>query len=225
MPTSGTINSTLNARQVIDTAAEMIGVKSLGDDLSDDEADLGLKHLNWMLKSWQADGLTNGWRVEEVTLTWPADTATVTLDTNYLALDDVRRQASAVDTPLTAYTLAEYAEIPNKTSGGAPLIYSVRKTISTLAVSLWPVPTADTTIIANASRVIEDVTALTQNIDVPQEWLETVFTCLAARLVRPFRVHLSDPAGAQIITQAAETMYARLKDFDQEGGSVFLQPY
>lgn len=222
MATSGTISSTLTALEIITTAAELIGATPVGDELPAEQSALGLKHLNWMLKTWQADGACNQWRLEEVSIAWPAATATVTLDTNYLDLMNTRRRISGIDTPLTRYSISDYADMPNKTQAGTPVSYMIRKTASTLSVSLWPVPTAITTIMADAARVIEDVTALTQTLDVPQEWLETVFTCLAARLTRPFRTHVSDPVLAQRIEQDAASMYARMKAFDDEDGSVFF---
>lgn len=223
MATSGTINSTMNAREIIETSLEMLGTLPIGDAADADMITLGIKHLNWMLKTWQADGV-NQFRVEEVSITWPADTATATLDTNYLDFVDARRRASSIDTPLTRISIGEYAEISNKTQSGTPTTYRVRKTISTLEIAIWPVPSADTTILGDGVRVIEDVTAATQNVDVPQEWLETIFVCLAARLSRPLRVHLSDPVLAGIIQQDATDRYARLRNFDQEETSVFLQP-
>lgn len=224
MATSGTINSTLTAREIIDTAAELIGAVSIGDTLPAEHAALGLKHLNWMLKTWQADGLCNQWRVEEVSISWPADTATVTLDTNYLDLMDVRRRISGIDTSLCRLSLSQYADLPNKATSGTPNSYTIRKTVSTLSMSIWPVPTAITTIMSDAARVIEDVTELSQNVDLPQEWLETVYVCLAARLTKPFRTHVSDPVLAQTVVQDAASMYARMKGFDDEAASVFFSP-
>jgi hypothetical protein len=222
MATSGVITGTLTVREVVSTALELMGALSIGETPPAEEAALGLKHLNWMLKSWQADGLTNGWRVQEINWTHTAATATVTLDTNYLDVMDARRRVSSVDTPLQRLSIQEYAEISNKTLAGTPTCYMVRKTVASLAVTLWPVPSSNTTIYADGARVIEDVTALGETLDVPQEWLETVYTCLAARLILPLRKHISDPAGAADIKERAAGLYGRLKTFDDEGGSVMF---
>lgn len=224
MATSGVITGTLTVRQVVHAALEMIGVLPLGDTANSADATAAMTHLNWMLKSWQADGLTNGWRVQEITYTHTAATATVALNTNYLDLMDVRRRVSSVDTPLERLSVSQYAEIPNKTQAGTPTCYMIRKTLSTLNISLWPVPSSNTAIYADAARVIEDVTALTETLDVPQEWLETVYTCLAARLMLPFRTWITDPATASKIEERAGSLYARLKGFDDENASVFLMP-
>jgi hypothetical protein len=224
MATSGTIDGTLNAREIVLSALELLGVCALGDTPPAEESQLALKHLNWMLKTWQADPLVNGWRMQDVQIVWPADTATVTLDTNYLDLTNVRRQdASGFELPLMRYDPSEFAEIPSKTQAGAPLIYTLRKTLSTLTMTVWPIPTADTQIVTDGARVIEDVTDLSQTLDVPQEWLETVFTCLAARLALPLGVINASPATAAKVEERAADLYARLKGFDGESSSVFMR--
>jgi hypothetical protein len=224
MATSGTISSTLTVRQVITTSLENLGAIALGDTPEAEVSELGIKHLNWMLKTWQADGL-NQFRVEEVSITWPASTATATLDTNFLDFLNGRSRVSGVDQTMEQISISDYAEISNKsTTSSRPTQYRVRKTISTLEIALWPVPSVDITILGDGVRVIEDVTSLDETIDIPQEWLEAVFICLAARLARPLRTHISDPALAAAIQQDAATAYARLRSFDQEETSVFFSP-
>ncbi|RAK52130.1 hypothetical protein [Phenylobacterium deserti] len=223
MATSGTTSSTLTVREVIDLACEELGILAMGDTLDATVAERAMTRLNWMLKTWQADGLTNGWRIEDVSITWPADTATATLDTNYLDLENVRRSISGIETPLERFDADEYAQLPNKAATGVPNSYVVKKTRDTLSVSLWPVPTAETTILADGARIIEDVTDLGQNIDVPQEWLETVYMCLAARLITPFKSLMTDPASAKAVEERAATLYARLKTFGDESGSIYFQ--
>jgi len=222
MATSGVTTGTMTVGEVIGAAFDVLGLRAIGDDLPPEESAKGILHLNWMLKSWQADLPTVDWRIREVSWTHPTDTASVTLDPNYIGFFNIRRRVSNVDTPLQVLTADEYAAIPSKAITGTPTCIRLRKTISSYSATLWPVPNDDYTIYADAARVIEDVTALTQTLDVPQEWLETVFVCLAARLVAPFSVHITNPALAADIRGQAEAFYDRLKWSDTEVGSVFF---
>lgn len=224
MTTSGSISGTLTVREVVQTSLELIGAQAIGDDVDPNIAILAIRHLNWMLKTWQADGL-NQWRVEEVSITWPPFIATATLDTNYLDFLNGRSRVGGFDQTMEQISTSDYADITNKASvSSRPLQYRVRKTTTTLEIALWPVPSVETIILGDGVRVIEDVTDLSQTIDIPQEWLETVFVCLAARLARPLRIHLSDPSLAATIQQDAQNAYARLRSFDQETASLFLAP-
>jgi len=219
------ITSSMTAREIVTAAMRINGSIGLADTPTANEAALAITHLNWMLKTWQAYGLCNGWRVESIELSWLAATASATLNTNYLDLANVRyRSATDIDRDLTQISLAEYASLPNKAQVGPPTCYAIRKTQASIELNLWPVSAAVMTIAADASRVITDVTTLDQAVDVPQEWTETTFYCLAARLIAPFRVHISDPVGAQMTQQRAADLYAALKSFDDETASVFFMP-
>jgi hypothetical protein len=216
MALSGTITDSLNAREVVETACELIHVKQSGIELEAADAELGLKHLNWMLKTWQTKG--GLWLSEDVTITWPAETAEVTLDTNYLDLSNVFVRTSGVDRMLTPYSDTEYAEIPNKTAAGTPVAFNVQKTRTTLKVRLWLVPSAETTVYGDGRRVIQDVTDLSHDLDVPQEWTEAVFYGLAKRLARVFPG--VDPAVMRSVSDEADRLYDDLNAFDEESGSV-----
>lgn len=213
----------MTAREIVQTALELTGHCPPGEEPESEHAAWGLKHLNWQLKSWQTVGVCDGWRYEDLEITWPAATASGSLNTNYLDLDNLRIQDSdGIDTTLIRYSLQEYADIPDKTQAGTPTGYNIRKTRSTLALSLWPVPAAESTLIADASRVMQDVTDLSQDVDIPQEWTECAFYSLAARLAIPLKLHLSDPARYAEIKGRAGELFATLKSFDEETGSVFL---
>jgi len=217
MATSGVITGTMTPGEVIAAACDMLGLRQLGDQIDGNEAAVCLRHLTWMLKTWQVDLPAHGWRSVEVSWTHPAATASVTLSPKYMNVISARRRVSGIDTPLWPLSVDEYNERPNKSQAGTPTSYMVRKTLASLSVSVWPVPATDTTIYAEAARVIEDVTSLTQTLDVPQEWLETIYTCLAARIAAPLQVAISAD-----IQQQALNLYDRLKTFDGEGASIIM---
>lgn len=221
MTTSGVTTSSLTAREIVESACELIGVKDEGLSLGETDAAVGLKHLNWMLKGWQATG-RNLWLTADFTHTWPAATATVTLDPGYLRLENVFIRVSGVDRPLTMYSNSDYAALSNKSSAGTPIAYNVNRTVSTLQVRLWPVPTSDTALFADGVRIIEDVTSLNQTLDVPQEWTECVFYGLAKRLRHVFPG--VNPQLADEVAAEADRQFASLSSFDEEGASLFFGP-
>jgi hypothetical protein len=223
MATSGVITGLMTARDIVRAALEEIGVASVGVELSAADAAVALRSLNWMLKSWQADQV-NLWRHADVSITWPAATREVTLGTNYLDLVDVRVVLDGgTERLLTRWLDGEYLSLPNKDAAGSPVIYNINKTISSITLRLWMVPAAETTILAQGVRVVEDVTDLAQNLDLPQEWTECVYMSLAARLLRPFEVEASNPALAADVKANAASLYARLSSNDQPG-SYFMGP-
>lgn len=225
MALSGTIAESMTAQELVDTALEILGVTAIGDSSAAENGALGLKHLNWMLKTWQMAGVCDGWRREDIEIPWPADTATATLDINYLELDNLRtRDADDADFTLTPLSAQEYAEISDKFSPGTAVQYNIRKVRSTLALSLWPVPTEDTTLFADGARVMQDVTALTQDVDLPQEWTEAAFYALAARLILPMGIMSTDPGRAAEVKDRAASLYSQAKSFDEEAASFFFQP-
>jgi hypothetical protein len=225
MALSGAISSSLTARELITFALEQIGALPAGETANAEDAAKGLKDLNWMLKTWQADGVCDGWRVEDLEIAWTGAASSATLATNYLDLEDVReRDSDDVDRDLVRYSLREYAAIADKAQAGDPVAYAIRKTRTSLTVYLWPVPAANTTIVANASRVISDVTDLAHDVDIPQEWLETAVYALAARLTIPFGTWKRDATLASKVEERAQALYALMKSFDEETGSLFFAP-
>lgn len=218
------ITSTLNAGQVVTQAVTLIGAKDSRTTLASEDMDLGILQLNWMLKSWQADGM-NLWRQTQATATFPADTKTVTLSP--YEIDVPMAQIVVSDTYqrwLQRYEWGEYNVLPNKDARGQPTIFYINKQRTAVTMTVWPVPVQETVIRYTYARVIEDVTGPFDTIDVPQAWLETVYYCLADRLLDPFSVSETQPRVAQRITARAAELYQKLLDLDRPQ-SVFFMPW
>jgi len=223
MATSGTINETFTARDVITKAMKLITVLGGGETPNADDASDGLDQLQWMLKSWQADGC-NLWREEEETIVFPAATETVTLDPRVLDVQEARVEIDPTFQRILArWERGEYITLPNKMAPGQPTIFYFRRKRDTVTMTLWPVPTIETNIFCTTARVIEDVTDLDQTLDVPQEWSETVTYNLAARLLDSFGITETRPVLAASIASKAASLYDKLSGFDRPS-AVFLQP-
>lgn len=223
MAVSGTINSSLNVRDACYRALRIITAYGANDTPSAEDAQEAMEQLNWMLKSWQADGC-NLWREEEATITFPATVREVTLDPRVLDVQEARVQISEdYQRPLARWERGEYITLPNKDTAGSPTIFYFRKLRDEVKMFVWPVPTVDTDVFCTTARVTDDVTDLNQTIDIPQEWNETVYYNLASRLLDIFGIPETRPALAQRITARAEQLYEKLLMFDRPS-SVYLKP-
>ena len=221
MTTSGTIDSTLTVLEVGNAALELIGQLRPGKNMSDAQGLLAVRHLNMMLKSWQANGV-HLWREQDYTLTWPAATPDGTLNPEVIDVEDVRHfRSSTYELQLIRYERDEYNTLPNKTQAGDPVCYSVVKERAAYRLRLWPVPAAETTLKITCARKIEDVTATAETLDVPQEWLEAVTYNLADRLAQV--TGMTATPEAQDVKAKARDLYILLRDH-QRSGSVFMQP-
>lgn len=209
------ITSTLIASEVIAQAMTELGVLASGETPTGEETELGLRSLNFMLKSWQARGITS-WRDQTGTATITANNPTVTLSPYAIDVTEVRVvQAPGFERPLQRWEPAQYLQVPNKATPGYPTAYTVTKTKDSIALEFWPVPQANTAFNYSYARVSEDVTQAADEIDVPQEWLEAVYVGLAARLAQPFGVTRTDPATTQIIIQRALSLENELYNADR----------
>lgn len=231
MATSGQISETFTARTCIYQALQLITVYGGNQTPSADDANTGLFHLQWMLKDWQADGC-NLWRTEEETFTFVADQRTEIMDPRVMDVQELRvlipqdvtpPSENTYFRPLARWELGEYKSLPNPFVSGSPTIYYFDRKRDSTELTIWPVPNIETTLYGTVARVIEDVTDIDQNIDVPQEWCSTITYNLASRLLDPFGISDTRPALAQSVNARAAMLYEKLSNFDRPS-AVFFKP-
>lgn len=223
MTTSGVITSQMTVSDFVTAAMQELGVLSAGEEPSAEEMQLGIRSFNWMLKSWASKG-ANLWRETDGSVVWPANTATVTLSPYCIDVEDVRFvQSPTFERPLLRWEKGQYSVLPNKATPGNPSIYVVTKTASAIKMTLWPVPTAISTVKYTYVRVTEDVTDGSETVDLPQEWTEAGYLELAANLAQTFGVTRVDPATAQIVASRAQGLFQNLMDQDRPA-SIFMGP-
>lgn len=217
----GAISGLLTASEFVANAMKKLGVLSSGEAPTGQETEDGLSELNWMLKSFAARGL-NLWRETEGSMTFPAGTATKTMTPFCLDVVEARLvQSSTFERPLQRWENGQYRQIPNKAQMGYPTAYYLNKQVASISMTLWPVPSTDSTVLYTYARVTEDVTDGAQTIDVPQEWTEAVELALAARLIPHFGVARLSPDTAQDVRQRAAALEQLLFDQDR-AASYFL---
>jgi hypothetical protein len=221
MATSGTISSSLLVSDVVTQAMREIGLLSAGELPTADETRDGIIQLNWLLKSWQARGVTS-WRDTETSITFPSGTATLTLDPYCLDVLEARLvQSVGYERPLQRWMLGQYRQTPNKATPGWPTAYTIQKTASTISMTLWPVPNQSLVVKYSYSRVIDDVTDGAQTIDAPQQWTEAIYLGLASRMINSFGTARMDPTSTQIVMQRAAALEQLLLDADRPA-SVYM---
>ncbi|NIW96981.1 MAG: hypothetical protein GWN13_01805, partial [Phycisphaerae bacterium] len=94
--------------------------------------------------------------------------------------------------------------------------------VSTGKLFTWP-QTDDVSdyLVLWVKRPIEDMDAGTNDFDLPQEWLETVAYCLAARIRPKFKVPLQS---VQDVMTRAEMLEDELMGWSEEDASVYFGP-
>lgn len=227
MATSGTSAFSENVRQIITSALEEIGVISVGGTPGAEDSTKAVETLNLMLKTWGASPDPKLWLLTEGSVTLLAATASYALPAARKVIS-VRKRTSGSDLPLIELSRQEYYDYPAKSSAGMPFqwFFDPQRAVRTLYVINVPgtAEAASTTLPYTYLRLIEDISTLDDDFDIPVEWLEVLKFGLAARLALTYRKHLTDPNGAAEIKQHAQELYAQLSSYDDESASVFLQP-
>lgn len=224
MAVSGTTSFNIDAREIITQALRIIRVVPSGTEpQADDSADAEV-YLNLLLKTWGTH--SHLWIVSEGSLSLVEGQA------DY-SVPDARRMVSVrrrynitplnpIDTPMTPLSRQEYDDTPNKLTKSVPVSYYFNPQRSSRTLSVWP--TADAGTATNYVlkytyyRVIDDITSLNNDADLPQEWLEALTWSLADRLQEMHNV--SYPT----VTQRAAALVGQLQSQDQEDTPAFMQP-
>jgi len=220
---SGTASFALTAAQVITYALGKIGVLRANTPANANEAAGALIELDCMMKEWGLTGPYLSTR-REAAITLAANTASYDLAslTNPLRVMHARyRNSSGIDLPMEWLDHDAYFSLPQKTSSGPPTQYFFDPQSAHQTFYIWPVPPSVTTetIQYTYQRRINDIGLITDNIDVPQEWLSTVGYGLATRLCDDYGI--SDAVSERIHTRASQLRQLAM-DFDREPVVQFM---
>lgn len=228
MSTSGSTNFNLVANQIIDKAFHRLGKASEGEAMSPRMYEDGRSSLNLILKR-----LGTNERLflkTEGSLSLVADQEGYTLTSPFpLRIQSVRRRHTddTIDTPLREMSRQEYFDLPTKSSNsGTPVAYYFDPQRASGVLYVWPPPSttvaADNTLRLTYLRRIEDMDSTTDDLDMPQEWLDSIVWLLADDLETEYPVN--DARLAQKIERKAAQAKADLDWWDTEGTSIYFQP-
>lgn len=226
MSVSGSVDFNLNTNQIIDKAFHILGKASEGEPMSARMYEDGRSSLNLLLKT-----LGTNERLflkTERSLTLIASTASYALTPRpNMVLSARRRDSNSDDTPLSEMSRQEYFDLPNKTSSPSIPVawfYDPQQASGTLYV--WPVPStnaaSDYTLQITYTRRISDMDASSDDLDMPQEWLQAIAWNLADDLETEYPVN--DARLAQKIERKAAVLLAQLEAWDTEMTSLYFQP-
>lgn len=213
MPTSGSTDYVLNARQVVTHALKILRVVAASETPSAEDMEDSIEALNLMLKSWQMT-MPNLWRRAEGSVSLVSATASYVLASAY-RIESARFRQNGRDLPMELLTRDEYQDMPLKTTLGIPTQYYFDPQRATGTLYVWPVlaAAAGETIQYTYQRRFEDIDSANDDIDIPQEYLQTVAYNLAENLLDIFG---KDDATARRVMLKAGSLRTEMQMADRE---------
>lgn len=107
-----------------------------------------------------------------------------------LGLSQLYLGNTPTEIPLARLNRDDFTNLPNKAfQSNRPLQYWLDRQSLSPVMNLWPVPNSAATvmqIVVWAHRHIMDVGTMTQEIEVPQRWYETIVSMLAAKMAMEY---------------------------------------
>lgn len=91
---------------------------------------------------------------------------------------------------LGMWNLDDYSNMPSKTQGGQVQNWYQQRNRTQAVLYVWPTPDATAkydTLVMWATQYLDQVTQITQDLDLPQRWYDAVTAMLARRLCRSLR--------------------------------------
>jgi hypothetical protein len=178
MATSGTRTFTLYVNEIIEEAYSRIG----GETITGKESSSGRRSLNLMLKEWSNRSIQL-WSVSESTQTLTSGTANYTLNSYTIDVEEAVISITNADNTRTDYEMErisrdDYLRIPDKSNTGRPSQYFVDKQI-TPVIYLYPTPDDADTFRYKERKALEDITAATESVDIPNRFLPCAISGLA----------------------------------------------
>lgn len=155
------------------------------------------------------------WRVRDTSGTIPSVSA-LTLS------NDVR------EVPMGVLSRDDYANLPNKSqsapAGSKSLTYWFDKQI---APRLWIWPVSEVSVdqvVVWTQRHIQDVGALTNTLDIPQRWYESIIFTLACRCALELPAGELPPGRYELLSEEAEKHLVLAEDGESDGSPIRLVP-
>ena len=215
--------------KVINSAFRLLGVAVDNEPLEQAEINAADQALDYMLLSWQADGLrlwTRKWDSFSLTEGKYKYTLGSGGDVSIpkpLRMLEVSRKQDSSYLPLHKLSEEEYWGLVNREQEGSPVNYFYLPKVSVGEFYVWPAPDSNsamnTTIEFSYYAPFESTTDGT--IAFPEEWTETIKYGLAVRLAPEYGLDLQS---RQFLKQEFTALYERVEDWDREYASVYFRP-
>lgn len=185
-----TTNQTETARQIITDALLEIQAARLGVAPDASEMDIGVRHLNRLMKSWQGEGSqflrTNGTLTLTTDASYPFDGVTNPL--RPLRFITCRLKQNGIETPMFEMNREDYEDLPQKDSTGLPTQFFYDRQAESGTFYVWPVLSVANgqTIEYSYEREYEDMNDPDAVPDFPVEFYNSVVILLADSLAGVF---------------------------------------
>ena len=178
MATSGTRTFTLYVNEIIEEAYSRIG----GETVTGKESSSGRRSLNLLFKEW-SNRSNQLWSVRESTQTLTSGTANYTLNSYTVDIEEAVISIDNADGTRSDYEMErisrdDYLKIPNKDVGGRPNQYFLDKQLTPI-LYLYPTPNSTDTFRYKERKAVEDITAATESVDIPNRFLPCAISGLA----------------------------------------------
>ena len=199
-------NLTKDAKTIVQNALQIISVVTKNQPIDADDLDLGIEHLNDLLKAWQSPGIQMYSRTTG-SISLIAETKSYAISSRPVRLQTVKYNgATGGDIPMLQMTADEYDELPNQNSEGIPTQFFYDRQREAGTVFVWPVKKTVTTETLNwvGTREVEDITKGSDVVDIPAEGYRALKFTLAAELAYPFEIDINTRAQ---VAQQAKALY------------------
>jgi hypothetical protein len=127
--------------------------------------------------------------------------------------------------PMARLNRDDYVNLPNKTFEGRPLQFWCDRQLNNPVLYLWPVPSAQfvtAQVVVWVKRYIMDVGTMTQEIEVPQRWYDSIVYVLASRLAE--ETPTVDPQMIAILDQKAQRSLLEAENEERDDSPIYLTP-
>lgn len=221
MATSGTVAFRPDVEEIISEAYERCGIDP--QTRTGDQAVSARRSLNLLFSEWANRGI-NYWTVSKNTLTLVENQTTpYTLPEGTIdIIDAVVSDSSGTDTSdqiINRISIADYNQIPNKTSSGKPSQYMLDKQY-TPKIYLWQIPNKSTySIVYWSINQLEDINLSNQDADVPYRWSDCICAGLASKLALKYAADKY-----QILDSVYERSFSLAASSDNDGVSLRIHP-
>lgn len=226
MATSGTIgNTAISTVKLVEKALRRCGLSPAS--ITAETLETAKEDLYMLLMSLSNRGL-NLWCIDSQTVPVVAGQAVYvlpvgTLDVLNLNLATPMGDGSFRDLPITQLNRDDYSSLPDKTlSTSVPVSFYFEK-LRQPQITLWPVPNDDSKhLVLYRYRTIEDVGALSDELDIPARWLEAITWHLALRLA--FELPEVKPDRVTMIQGMAQSMTIEVEGGETDSAPTYFAP-
>lgn len=215
----------MTAQTLIDKALEKATILTPGGTPTTAQRNAALSDLNTMAIAWRRFGLTT-WARASHTFNLTNGDGSYTVGSGGdvsiarpVRILDAYYTRSSKDTPLKQVGKSDWFNLVDKATAGLPVIFWYDQETTLATLKLWPVPNEDDLTLTFDYHIPLTAMALSDAIDVPDEWLEAYIPNLALRLCPTY----SKTASKELKDWATDSLNLA-KGSNNEESSVRFEP-